>query len=230
MRRISHLTDLRTLLDPWLMENHKPSQSFLELHGEMIVQIFSLFKGQGLTEDSLKECQANRSFKPFPKEGMTILIQVWFNGRINSSSMVFPSLTLPGHICHQTEGFFFFFFFAGHGFLCHLCVFIVRSVWLLTWLVAVAGLYTWLHVVPTVCKAAGPRWCSGHPLVLVLVSPFTPRTVKSLAQTYRAAPLPLGNSPVTGSTQFRIGMLWWQAPITRLHICTLSTSQSRAEK
>lgn len=25
--------------------------------------------------------------------------------------MVFPSLTLPGHICHQTEGFFFFFFF-----------------------------------------------------------------------------------------------------------------------
>lgn len=78
MRRISHLTDLRTLLDPWLMENHKASQSFLELHGELKVQIFSLLKGQGLTEDSLKECQANRRskqfcFKQFLKEDITIL-------------------------------------------------------------------------------------------------------------------------------------------------------------
>lgn len=70
MRRISHLTDLRSLLDPWLMENHKPSQSFLELHGELKVQIFSLFKGQGLTEDSLKECQANRSSKQFSFKGL----------------------------------------------------------------------------------------------------------------------------------------------------------------
>lgn len=113
MRRISHLTDLRTLLDPWLMENHKPSQSFLELHGELKVQIFSLFKGQGLTEDSLKECQANRSskqvsFKHFPKEEMTILTWIWFNGSIYSSSVVFPSFSLLGHICHHSLGFIFF--------------------------------------------------------------------------------------------------------------------------
>lgn len=96
-------------------------------------------------------------------------------------------------------------FFAGHGFLCHLCVFIARSVWLLTWLVAVAELYTWLHVVQQWAKQLDPDGALATP-VLVLVSPFTTRTVKTLAQTYHAAPLPLGNSPVTGSTQFCIGM------------------------
>lgn len=169
MRRISHLTDLRTLLDPWLMENHKPSQSFLELHGEMKVQIFSLFKGQGLTEDSLKECQANRSFKQFPKEEMTILTQVWFNGSIKSSSVVFPSISLLDCICHQTQVVFFIFLLGMDFYATFVPSWLyLFGYWL--WPASAMCLCTVLHVVPMVCKAAGPR-CALATSVLVLVTP-----------------------------------------------------------
>lgn len=227
MRRISHLTDLRTLLDPWLMENHKPSQSFLELHGEMKVQIFSLFKGQGLTEDSLKECQANRSFKQFPKEEMTILTQVWFNGSIKSSSVVFPSISLLDCICHQTQGCVFYFF-TGHGFLCYLCAFMAISVWLLT---LTSRRYVSVHCVargPNGVQSSWTQMCSSH--LCPCPCHTLCKTVKGLAHTYRIASLPFGNSPVAGSTHFLIGTLSGQACSIHLHICTLSSSQSRVEK
>lgn len=188
MRRISHLTDLRTLLDPWLMENHKPSQSFLELHGELKVQIFSLFKGQGLTEDSLKECQANRSskqflFKQFLKEEMIVLTRIWFNGSINSSSVVFPSISLLGHICHQTQCYgLVWFYFLGIGLLCYLYMGRLIS--------TLGRLCSVLHMILKVCKAAGPR-CPLTTPVLVLVTHTMLQAVKSLAWSYQTVSLPL---------------------------------------
>ena len=54
------------------------------------------------------------------------------------------------------------------GFLCY--PFVARSVWLLTSTGAVARLCTLLHMVPKVCKAAGPGCALATP-VLVLVIP-----------------------------------------------------------
>lgn len=131
---------------------------------------------------------------------------------------MFPFISLLDCICHQT----------GHGFLCYLCIFMAVSVWLLT---LTSGHYESVHHVARGSSGVQSSWtqtCSGHPCPCPCHTLCT--TVKALAQTYHIASLPFGNSPDAGFTHFLIGTLSGQACSIHLHICTLSSSQSRVEK